>query len=478
MAEDVVVREYLSVPDRFEALRHVGTGTLRAIVVAVEPSLEMLDARFLDLQAAGRGGLLILRGNAGTGKSTFLDTVGLFRAGVVSEAISSTVEVAEGLPKDQTTESRLIVVEGREALGEVSEAALERDMHAINAFVRSPAGVNTLVVWPTNTDELAAILSKLASQIGGTALLGIDEPVNVFLGPPSSAFVRIGELTVAALNEGASLLTLGVSAERADELASVATTVGDFLSRLRSELVKNGARVKTLMKVEQPRLWVVVVAGNDPDGDVAAVTRGVFARADIDRLMSATGANVVEELKQEPDTLGILANVLDARIIHIEQIAALAIARRYAGEKLRGVMKAANLSVSKSAKDVTRLPNSDLGLLLAGQSLGTKRRGSKAGGSTQIAFAGLASIAQKNDGLLNEALAESILAAGLAEGYELEKELKGGVKYYSDFALTRADGEAIRVEVMWRKETSRAEIANYVLGKLGNYAKAIGLLKP
>lgn len=273
-------------------------------------------------------------------------------------------------------------------------------------------------------------------------------------------------------------MTLGVSAEHADAIAAAAETVGDFLSRLRGELVKNGARVKTLMKVEQPRLWVVVIAGTDPDGDVAAVTRGVYGRADIDRLMSATGANIVEELKQEPDTLGILANVLDARVIHVEQIAALAIARTFANEKLRAAMKAANLSVSKSKKDADRLKNSDLGLLLDTRSLGTKRRGSKAGGSTQTAFAGLAAIAQKNDGLLNEALAASVVAAGLAESYELEKELKGGVKYYSDIALSRQDGESIRIEVMWRKETSRAEIANYVLGKLGNYAKAIGLLKP
>jgi DNA (cytosine-5)-methyltransferase 1 len=39
-----------------------------------------------------------------------------------------------------------------------------------------------------------------------------------------------------------------------------------------------------------------------------------------------------------------------------------------------------------------------------------------------------------------------------------------------------AEGGPIRIEIMWRSTTSRADIANYVLSKLGNYGKAIGLL--
>jgi hypothetical protein len=38
-------------------------------------------------------------------------------------------------------------------------------------------------------------------------------------------------------------------------------------------------------------------------------------------------------------------------------------------------------------------------------------------------------------------------------------------------------GEPIRLEVMWRGSTGRAAIANYALGKLGNYGRAIGLLE-
>lgn len=46
--------------------------------------------------------------------------------------------------------------------------------------------------------------------------------------------------------------------------------------------------------------------------------------------------------------------------------------------------------------------------------------------------------------------------------------------YESDIFCSHA-GAPLRLEVMWRARTSRAEIANYVLGKLKNCGKAIGL---
>lgn len=476
MADEESTRETLYVPDRFEMMRDIGEGTLKTIVVAVENSLQLLDDRFEDLHAAGRGGLMILRGNPGTGKSTFLDTVGLFRDGVGTVRISNDSDVAEalrGLPS--TGKPRIVVIEGREALLDVSEAALESYMHTINGFVRSPQGRSTLVVWPTNTDELADALSTLGKRIGGSALLGIGDSVVRFDGPPRSQYVRIGELTVAALNDSASLLALGVTNDQAEELAAQADSVGDFLALLRGELRKNGGRVKKLLQVEQPRVWVVVIAGNDPEGDVAAITRGEQSHADVPRLMSSTGANIVAELKEQPDTLGILGTVLDARVMHVEQIAALAIARQFANDKLRALMKAEGLSTARDKKAVDRTRSSELGVLLGGGKLGVKRRGKKAGGSTTTAFAGLARIAQSNDGLLNRAIADALIEAGLADSYELEKELSGPVKYFSDIAVRQGE-DLIRIEVMWRLKTGRAQISNYVLTKLGNYAKTVGLL--
>ncbi|MEU9471081.1 hypothetical protein AB0D78_31575 [Streptomyces avermitilis] len=469
-------RDDLYVPDRFEMLRDVGTGALQTIITPVQGALIEIDVQFADMRAARRGALMILRGETGAGKSTFLDTLGLFRTGLVTERIPASDNVTEALQEKKKIDvPRVIVMEGREALGEASAEFIEAAMHGINSFVRSDAGRDTLVVWPANTDDLADLLTEKALKIGGEALLGVGDPVTRFSGPAKSQFVSIAERTVGALNEGASLAALGISDDAASALAQQASTIGRFLALVRGALIRNGAKVRALMAAEQFRLWTLVIAGNEPEGDVAALTRGGHAYADVDRLMTATNANIVADLKKQPDQLGILGTVFDAKIIHVDMMTALAVARQYGEDALHHEMTELGMSTSAEPKAVERLLSAELGVLLGGNSLGLRRRGGKAGSNTQAAFESLAFIATKKDGLLNKAIGTGLKEVGLINSFQTERELGTEYKYYSDLYCERTEGP-IRLEMMWRKSTSRAEIANYVLSKLGNYGRAIGLL--
>ena len=46
--------------------------------------------------------------------------------------------------------------------------------------------------------------------------------------------------------------------------------------------------------------------------------------ADIDRMLSVTNANVVKDLKDFPEKVGLLGTYLDARVLHVPALAALA----------------------------------------------------------------------------------------------------------------------------------------------------------
>ena len=137
-------------------------------------------------------------------------------------------------------------------------------------------------------------------------------------------------------------------------------------------------------------------------------------------------------------------------------------------------MRAESMSTNPDNKAEARLAASELGLILAGDSLGIKKRGSKAGGGTEAAFAGLANIARSNDTAINRAIGEGLRSYGLIESFDVERELGTELKFISDLYVVKEDSP-IRLEIMWRTKTSRAAIANYVLGKLGNYSRAIGL---
>jgi hypothetical protein len=260
MPQPTPARETLYVPDRFEGLRDTSEGALRSIVTPVDRALQQLDELAGQMRASRRGGLMLLRGETGAGKSTFLDTVWLFRDGVTTVRISRTDSVANRLASLPASGNfRIVVLENREAVGMYSVNAIEADVHAINAFVRSDIGRNTLVVWPVNTDDLLRRLIEIGTNIGGTALFGLEDETTMFSGPPQDEFVGIASRTVSALNEGASLAALGVSEEYAQELTQRADTIGAYLGLIRDALLQNQKHLRALLPVERFRMWTLVL---------------------------------------------------------------------------------------------------------------------------------------------------------------------------------------------------------------------------
>ncbi len=467
------VLNVLNVPDRFEALS--GYTSLGAIIVPVDAALSVIDDHFHDMRAARRGALLIMKGTSGSGKSTFLETIKLFRQEITVDHIPADEDIPSALQNLKPEATRLLVLDGREAIGQVSRSILEEAMHAINVFVRSERGRETLVVWPTNTQELTETMVDIARTIGAEALFGVGEAYMKFSGPPKSEFVSIAARTIAALNEGASLASMGISEARAIELVDEASTIGHYMGLVRKESRNHGAYVKKLIKSEPYHLWTLVIADEEPEGEVAALTRGGFGLADIDRLLTATAANVVAELQAAPERVGLLAATLDARIIYMDLNTICSVIRQYGGDRLHDILRGYNVQIKADRKAAGRLQGSDLGVLISGGSLGVRRSGRRPGLDTRAFYTRLPNIARTNDGLLNSALGRALVDAGLITDFVSEKDLGTMYRVVTDLFCVRQSGD-IRLEVMWRLTTSRAEIANYVLKKLGIYGKATGIL--
>lgn len=476
----LTIGQPISIPDRFEGLRRRAKQELSSIIVPVGQSLSEIDRLYSEMSASGRGAFLVLRGSSGAGKSTFLHTAGMFRNGVDSVSIPPGVVIRDFLIENAnpSAKMRIFVLEEREAAIGFSDQELETILHSINGFIRSDQGFNCLVVWPCNTDPLLDRVVTLAQAIGGESLLGTGTPAFRFTGPDKKDFIRIAETTIAVLNQGATFSDLGISSEISARMVEESPTIGNFLVRIRDEISKNEGYVKSLVAKEQCKLWIVVAAGTDPAQEVAALTRGRFAAVDIERLLSATEANIVKDLKDYPEKLGVLGTVLDAKIFHLPVITALAIMRGYANEVLRIRMKAANLATTPIDKPaaIARLQQTDLAQVFNLGAQGTMSPGKKIGSNTTEAFEKLAEIAASNDRALNRAVAECMIDAGLIKSGTLEVDFGKGMKRRTDLLCTSPAGEIVRIEIMWRSKTSRAEIANYALTKLYNYGKAIEFL--
>ncbi len=260
-------------------------------------------------------------------------------------------------------------------------------------------------------------------------------------------------------------------------MAEQSATIGGFLSGLHDLISAAENTVQELLHQEKCRLWILVVAGNDVAAEVAALTRGRYAAIDTERMMTSTEANVVNDLKKYPDKIGILGTVLDAKILHLPILTATAIARSFSDAQLKGLMTRAALSLKPDKKNhaVERLMQTDLASLLNSGSQGLLARGKKAGSESMETFRKLAEIASSNDAALNRALGNSFLDAGLIQSFKVEQDFGTGMTRRTDILAETASGP-VRLEVMWRKVTSRAEIANYTLTKVSNYGRAIGFL--
>ncbi len=191
------------VPIRFESVEKMLNGNdLKSLIVPVEEGLRKFDHLHDEMTSSFCGAFLVLRGETGSGKTTLLHTLGLFRKEVQTVSVRRDEPIREGLQALGPGEGalRVVVIESREALGDTSDVEIESAILAINAFVRSTAGERTVVVWPCNSEPIADKLAAAARQIGGEALLGVEEPVFRYTGPARSEYLRIARQTVATFN--------------------------------------------------------------------------------------------------------------------------------------------------------------------------------------------------------------------------------------------------------------------------------------
>lgn len=97
----------ISLPDRYDMLQRKAENQLDQIISPVDESLSHIDQMHADMRASSRGAFLILRGESGSGKSTFIHTVGLFRNDVEVLTFTKDEDVSERLVKLSPTTHQL-----------------------------------------------------------------------------------------------------------------------------------------------------------------------------------------------------------------------------------------------------------------------------------------------------------------------------------------------------------------------------------
>jgi len=209
---------------------------------------------------------------------------------------------------------------------------------------------------------------------------------------------------------GASLANLGISDERAEQLADDAATIGQFLKRLQIEERNNRQTLAVRLEARESfRLWILVIAKNDMEADVAALTRGRGSTVDIDRLMVSTDAIIVQTVQEHPERIGLLGTNFEAKLVQLPALTAIDVVREYADDALNALLNQHGFRVPGPTNGRGRLLDSELAGAFRGEPVGTARRGPKAGSERLAPYDALIAVSRTNDIALNRAFGRALI---------------------------------------------------------------------
>ena len=132
-------------PSRFENMKLSKNGSytlkelqaLKSFIFEDVESIRHIRKMITTMKASNSGAFLVLKGESGSGKTTFLNTLPLYISDLKVQSIYNTQDLNQELEKlVATNKPRILILENRETVEALSSRQLEKEIHLINKFIR------------------------------------------------------------------------------------------------------------------------------------------------------------------------------------------------------------------------------------------------------------------------------------------------------------------------------------------------------
>jgi DNA (cytosine-5)-methyltransferase 1 len=493
----------LILPTRWEILSREAekkTVPLKPLIVPVENSISEIRRELRRIEETGMGRLYVLSGITGTGKTTFLNSLGNFLDDVAVYTISEmNLERRESIKTRLDSLQRglhkfsIVVLEGRETPGTLKDEEIDILLTTLNADFRSDIGRRTLFVIPTTESVVAQSISHRAATIGG--MTSHDRPFYVFVGPPKSKYYAITNDTVQALNESRSLLEYGISEQDGKAIAEASRSIGMFIESCHRKIdeQRDITEAHALdIKRKRIHLWIVFCSKEESPRSnydiIRALTTGDYQRAQVDRILTGE-SEPARHWQSKEGIFGQASQYLDLRIMYLPLRTATAIATAYGHKEFIERLKTSKLDdgepVLKKAthtRDAQRsLGTTAIGAFLTGQGF-TDQNPSKRGTLTsrhQEVFKALVELAQKDDKAANAMIAETLRDWNKDPDNKVVTELplNPSGTLVTDIAFVTPT-EIFCLEVKWRSGILyNGEVIRHTLGRIRDFVNELPELR-
>jgi len=260
----------LELPTRWEFLKlKIDTNKVppRAIIQPIPKAMSEVRNIAEYLRTTGGSQVLVIRGDTGSGKTTFLNTLPVYMNDVEFNIITIDIEPIEAEDfyeeleklKVDTSNINVIVLEGREKPESVTDRYIQILLSNINRFSRSKR-VPLLFVIPTIEEQVARNWCDHGIKIGDLIpKMRLHEGSRwyTFPGVAKAKYKEIVEETVRALNPPYDLYDFGISPTDVNAWSENSHTIGQFIETLASRVSELRGASLTSHEGRKNHVWIV-----------------------------------------------------------------------------------------------------------------------------------------------------------------------------------------------------------------------------
>lgn len=507
--------DQLVLPSSYESIRKEleKGGDVQARMMEFVQPVEAAEAEIgiVNAELSETGKVLLLHGAAGSGKSTFIESLSWrphlniakphhidaskYPASDLLQELIVRIRDAVSQPPPSKSKTTSIVIDYLEDLADQTNTSVKAFFRRLNGVLRQHP---VLIIWPVTSRADAEEMLKHATAVSGTVFPRGREIVD-FSGPPRELFPSIAAQTISVLNGGRSVEEFNLTAEDLDDIATgegdsdaEPSTIREYLERVYGRWKRTSGFIETIHNriPRQTEVWFVFPY---PEAE-STVSQFVRKTTRVESAWTALHAKLYEYIHKTqraadwtPTRLQLaIGGALTTRILFLPTNALVAVVAAYAGhacEKAGIVLKDLPKTWSAKSSALERLKTTPLLRQLRGEEpkMGMRRSGPAADAIEQATSpysklaAWTAGSGSGSDRVLNGAIAEALRdALGVEYRFVVPEASHPWIPNIQPDVRIDIDPERhVCLEMCYTNRSEAHVVADYVLKKLDRYMRQL-----
>lgn len=476
----------MNIPNRFENILNSELfNDFKPLILPVEEDLKRVQILRNKTKIQNGGLLSFILGTTGIGKTTLAYSIPVFLSDEFSEVIRIPENIdfrevikwlSSNLPSS-SDRSIILLFDGREITDD--NIGLSQFLTALNQLLRSRKDI--IFLWPTNNKEWHSEVKKKAKEIGGSNF-SPDNADILITGLKKSNWKQVLEKILIQLD--IVIEEFAVTDNKLDEFVNSEPTLGEFLSKVGSELSENVFELKEIKNL--PKVIFSVSSGEEVVGEANRIRKVKTFTLRAHELLnysprSESGKFWSERNKDPKQSLAYVISLFDSRLTTIGSSVVTFSCLHFGNDSLKAIpIKHSIRPHISNAK--TTLKASDLYKFLTGTTTNelTSTRKGRTSDLTLIAFNEIQKLSATNHKEINKAIAG--LLSETLESYDNKTERfevdAGQQNLYTDLIANINSTELyFEFHHLSVANCKAASMASYIMDKLRAYAFHYNILQ-